>query len=94
LHLFICPRLLTHFWWKQLHKIADLVFTLPADCRPAVWPHELHEPLVVGVILPFLPAAPWIHRQTTTVLEVERKLRGVWASPAGAECPILRELWC
>jgi len=94
LHLFVCPRLLTHLWRKQLYKIADLVFTLPAASRPFVWPYELHEPLVVGIILPFLSSTPWIRRQTPTLLEVERQLRGVWTSTEGSECPILRQLWC
>jgi hypothetical protein len=38
-HIMIVPRLMTHLWRKQLFKIADLVFTLPAGFRDAVWPY-------------------------------------------------------
>jgi len=86
LHMFVCPRLLTQMWRKQLLKVADLVFTLPVGSRPNMWPASMYEPLVIGLVLPFLPVFPWIRRRTPTLLEVESQLRGVWDSPEGSEC--------
>jgi hypothetical protein len=91
LHVFICPRLMTSRWRKRLYKLSDLLFNIPADCHP--WPADMHEPLVDGLILPFLSVSPWIRRNTTSVLDVESKLRSMWASPQGDAGSLLRQLW-
>jgi hypothetical protein len=85
--------LMTHLWRKQLFKLADLVFTLPVAFQPAVWPHDMFEPLIVGILLPFLPHSPWSRRHTPSVLEVGRSLSGVFSALSGDECAILRKLW-
>jgi hypothetical protein len=92
LHIFLCPRLMTSIWRKKLYKMADLLFTLPAGARSS-WPMNMFEPLVVGILLPFLPAAPWSRRSTKQVLAVESQMRGVWSTSEGDECSILRKLW-
>jgi len=92
-HVFVVPRLMTHLWRKQLFKLADLVFTLPVAFQPAVWPHDMFEPLIVGILLPFLPHSPWSRRHTPSVLEVGRSLSGVFSALSGDECAILRKLW-
>ncbi|MFN9980739.1 MAG: hypothetical protein ACK53Y_12515, partial [bacterium] len=91
LHVFICPRLMTSRWRKRLYKLSDLLFNIPADCHP--WPADMHEPLVDGLILPFLSVSPWIRRNTTSVLDVESQLRSVWSSPQGDAGRLLRQLW-
>jgi len=35
-HIVVCPRLMTAYWRKLLHKQSDLVFTLPCGVRPAL----------------------------------------------------------
>jgi len=92
-HVFVVPRLITYLWRKQLFKLADLVFTLPVGFREDVWPVTMYEPLIVGVLLPYLPHSPWSRRHTPSVLEVGRSLSGVFSSLSGNECAILRELW-
>lgn len=91
-HLFVCPRLFTHKWRKQLFKLADVVFEVPAGCR-SCWPMSAHEPVLIGLLLPFLPTPPWQHRQTQRVLELAGQLRSVWKSPVLDERSILREFF-
>ena len=54
--IFICPRLMTPSWMKQLFKAADLVvFTLSVGCH--LWPKGrlMFEPYLIGMLLyPFL----------------------------------------
>ena len=52
--IYICvyPRLLTSEWLKHLHKVADCVFEIPLVV--AHWPHQMLEPLKIG-IFPFHP---------------------------------------
>jgi hypothetical protein len=91
-HLFVCPRLFTHKWRKQLFKLADVVFEVPAGCR-SCWPMSAHEPVLIGLLLPFSPTPPWQHRQTQRVLELAGQLRSVWKSPVLDERSILREFF-
>jgi hypothetical protein len=55
LHIFICPRLLSPEWRKQLNKAADIVLTLKAGIDQAAWPSEMFEPLTIAFVFPFLP---------------------------------------
>lgn len=57
-HVFIAPRLMTYAWQKNLQKICDVVFVLPAGSRPC-WPLLEHEPLIVGLTLCFSSCSPW-----------------------------------
>ena len=84
---------MTHLWRKQLYKVADVVFTLDAGRCPDVWSAPMFEPLVIGIILPYLPFAPWSRRSTEPVLDVVSQLSGVWASLQGGERFILQKLW-
>ena len=75
-HVFAIPRLMTHLWRKQLVKDADLVFTVP--CDPAFWPADMHEPLIILVVLPltFVQSyrGPWVAKGTDSVTRTERQL--------------------
>ena len=89
-HILIVPRLMTPEWLKQLHKVSDIVFTLPLGS--SAWPHNMYEPCVVGLTFPFLSVAPWQLRSTPKMYAVGRNLRSVqetWDVDAG---PILRKL--
>jgi hypothetical protein len=92
-HMFVCPRLMTHLWWKQLFKHADFVFSLPVGHRPDVWSPLMFEPLTVGFCLPFLPISPWSRKNTEPVLAVGRQLSSLWETLQGDERPLLRQLW-
>jgi hypothetical protein len=56
-HIFVCPRLCTTLWQRQLFKCADLVFELPVGSR--WWPDSMHEPVLIGLLFPFLSVKPW-----------------------------------
>lgn len=91
-HIFVCPRLFTHAWRKGLMKTADCCFYVPVGSIPQ-WPAEMHEPLMIGVFLPFISSYPWQLRRSEPVLEVERELREVWKRKDGSERLVLRKLW-
>jgi hypothetical protein len=92
-HVFVVPRLMTSLWRKQLFKLADCVFTLPVAFNSAVWPLDMCEPLIVGVVLPFLPVAPWSRRNTPAILAVGSSLSSMFSTLSGDECHLLRQLW-
>ena len=75
-HVFVVPRLMTHFWRKDLMKSADLLFTVPAGVP--FWTDAQFEPLIVAVILPLSHVAsytgPWIVRGTPEGERTERAL--------------------
>jgi hypothetical protein len=89
-HIWIAPRLMTYLWRKRLHKICDIVFSIPPCSRP-FWPLHEHEPLLIGLTLHFSVSSPWQTKFTTGVLDLERALSTVWASPGEHERDLLRE---
>jgi hypothetical protein len=48
---------MTPEWHKQLHKVLDIVFTVPVS-HPE-WPKEMFEPLLIGLVFPFIRHDPW-----------------------------------
>jgi hypothetical protein len=76
-HIFVCPRLMTPSWRKQLSRVADVVFEIPAGSI-TVWNSDSHEPLVVGIVFPFLPFRPWQLRATPKFRIMGRQLCRVW----------------
>jgi hypothetical protein len=89
-HLFICPRLFTSRWRKMLYKIADVVIDIPPGTW--FWPSNMHEPLILGLVLRFSSVFPWLSRGQPRILELVRALRAVWTSVPGSERAILCEL--
>jgi hypothetical protein len=75
-HIFVCPRLMTPEWLRQLNKVSDVVVTIPVG-HPA-WPSHMFEPLFVGLVFPFIRHQPWQLRGTPKMYAVERKLRQLW----------------
>ena len=75
-HVFVCPRLLTSLWLKQLHKTADCLFEIPPS--PSFWPHQMFEPLKVGICFPYFNRKPWTLRSTPKMLEVGQKMHKVF----------------
>ena len=74
-HIFVCPRLLWSEWRRHLYKSADLIFTIPAGS--VVWPHDMHESLIVAVYFPYLHRAPWELRGTDLLVELAGTLQRV-----------------
>ena len=76
MHVFLCQRLLTPKWFKQLHKACDLVLEIPAGT--SFWPEGNFEPLIVGLVFPFIRSQPWQLRGTPKMFSMDRKLRKMW----------------
>jgi len=91
LHVFVCPRLFTSEWRKRLYKVADCVLEIPAGAR-SFWPVEMFEPLIIGIVLPFLSNPPWQLKRSEEVLALEGRLRQVFKDERGDEGSVLREL--
>ena len=73
LHVFVCPRLLCNEWLKQMHKMSDFTFEIPAGS--SMWPANMHESLILAVALPFIRHPPWQLRGTPKVLRMVRDVR-------------------
>ena len=74
-HVFIVPRLLGTEWRRQLHKAADFVLEIPAG--HIHWGKCMYEPLMIGIVLPFIRSSPWQLRGTPKVLALGRTMRRV-----------------
>jgi len=88
-HIFICPRLLTCEWIKQLYKAADLVFEVPTGYEG--WPTDMFEPLTIGILFPFVPHRPWQLRSTPKMFYVARELRRLFEEENLAAGDFLRQ---
>jgi hypothetical protein len=88
MHVFVCPRLLKPEWFQQLYKAADLVFdVLPgASC----WPKDMHEPLIIGVVFPYLRTPPWQLHLTPKMLS-EWGMHLMWQEPGVDPGDLLRQ---
>ena len=89
-HIFTIPRLFTPAWTRLFHKFADFVVKLlPGSSH---WPSGMHEPLFIGISLPFIRYYPWSLRGTPLLVEMDRELRQVLESGEGDGGHILCEL--
>jgi hypothetical protein len=90
LHVIVIPRLLKPEWFRQLYKTCDLIFDVPpgSDC----WPTNMYEPVVIGIVFPFLSRAPWQLRRTPKMFQVARTMREMWEVGDLAAGHFLRKL--
>jgi hypothetical protein len=56
-HIFVCPHVMMPEWRNQFHKASGVVFIVPVG-HPA-WPKAMFEPLLIGIIFPFIRCNPW-----------------------------------
>ena len=89
-HIFTIPRLFTPAWIRLFHKLADFVVKLPPNSSN--WPTGMHEPLFIGIALPFIRFNPWSLRGTPLLVELEGSVRQVLSSGEGDGRDILRKL--
>ena len=90
-HIFVCPRLCTSQWLRHLYKAADFVFEVPIGTT--VWPAEMHEPLLIGVLFPFISVHPWQIRGSPKMHAVGRQLREVFKVSEVDAGHLLCEFW-
>ena len=89
-HIFVIPRLFTPAWSRLFHKLCDFVACVPVDSPH--WPSNMHEPLWIGISLPFISQRPWTLRRTPLLVGLAIKLRGVLSTGEGDGGDVLREL--
>jgi hypothetical protein len=90
LHVFVCPRLCTPMWRRHFFKVADLVVEIPPGF--AFWPVEMHEPLIIGIVFPFIRTPPWQLRGTPRMYSVAREVRRMCQGDKLDPGPFLRQL--
>jgi len=89
-HIFLIPRLYSPLWLQLFYKLSDFVFRLsPGSCY---WPHAMHEPLIVGILLPLSSRPPWTLRGTLLLVAMERELRDVLSGGEANGGDIVRKL--
>jgi hypothetical protein len=89
LHIVLVPRLFTPEWQKQLHKAADLVFTVPIGAT--FWGTPMLEPLTVALLFPFLRSRPWQPQGTPKLQYLVRQLYGLLPQEDVAAGSLLRK---
>jgi len=89
-HIFLIPRLFSPAWLRLFYKFADFMFVIPVGSP--LWPHNMHEPLFVGISLPFIRCRPWSLRGTPLLVELAGRLREVFKSGEGDGRNILCQL--
>ena len=90
-HLVLIPRIMSPMWRKQLHKGSDLVLRLPPG--HVAWPSNMHEPLTIAFLLPFIRHRPWQLRGSIYILGLGRELSRMWQEDHTWEGSLLRKLW-
>ena len=88
-HIFVCPRLCSPLWVKQLYKAADIVIEIPVG--KTGWPASMHEPLLIGLLFPFLRHKPWQLRGTPKMYAMDRQLRSLFETENLDSRNLLRE---
>ena len=53
----------------------------------------MHEPLILGIILPLATRSPFKIRRSKRFVEMERHMRGMWESREGVTGHILRDFF-
>ena len=90
-HIVVIPRVLSPYWKKHLHRVADLVIDIP--CGHEAWPIHMLEPLTFAIILPLAKHRPWQLKRTPAMLGMERLLRKLWKDHKISDWPVLLEFW-
>ena len=74
-HIFVCPRIMAPSWRRRMHRSADVILSIPPG-HPA-WPIDMHEPLTIAVVFPYLSRQPWELRKTGLMVEMGGKVQRV-----------------
>ena len=82
-HVFVVPRFMTHLWRRNLGKMADVLFTVPAGVP--FWGSLQFEPLIVAIVFPLAHISshtgPWTVKGTDMGLYYERALAAGFSKP-------------
>lgn len=89
-HVIAIPRLFVPRWRRLFLKACDFTFIIPTG-HPH-WPSAMHEPLFVGISLPFVRHQPWKLKGTPLLVDLDRRLCEVLSACQADGRDILREL--
>jgi hypothetical protein len=89
-HVVVIPRLMAPRWRRLFNKACDFIFVVSPGAL--FWPHDMFEPLHVGVILPFTNHRPWSFKRAPLLVEMGRDLREVFDKGESDGGDILRKL--
>ena len=90
-HVFVVPKLCAPLWIKQVYKAADIVFEIPSG--QTFWKREMHEPLLIAIVFPFIRSKPWQLRSTPKMYAMVSELRKVFNEEDLDARDILRQFW-
>jgi hypothetical protein len=90
-HVLLCPTLMTVRWRKQLRKVSDLLFNIPAGSP--IWPSAMFEPLTLALTSPLLCDRPWIMQQDDWVAQRESHMREMLRTDREIGGSYLRQFW-
>ena len=90
-HIVVIPRVLSPYWKKHLHRVADIVVDIP--CGHEAWSVKMLEPLTFAIIFPFATHRPWQLKQTPAMLGMERMLRKLWKANQVSDRAVLLKFW-
>jgi hypothetical protein len=89
--IFVCPKIMSYAWQRQLFRSADVVLQIPAG--HVAWEETQYESLLIGFYFPFLQYEPWQLKNSNTLLGMARRLQRMCKVDTGASGLVLRELW-
>ena len=89
-HVVAIPRLASPRWRRLFNKVCDFTFAVPAGT--SFWPSHMHEPLWVGIVLPFIRHRPWCLKRAPLLVELGRDLRGMLKTSEAAAGDLLCKL--
>jgi hypothetical protein len=90
-HVFVCPRIMTVEWQRQLYKSADLVLVINPGHQ--IWEENQHEPLILGFYFPYLRHEPWQLKGSQKLVAMGGYLQRVCKEDPGSSGRLLRQLW-
>ena len=89
-HIVTIPRLYAPSWLRLFHKLCDFIVRIPVGSTH--WPSGLHEPLFLGISLPYIRYSPWSLRGTPMLVDLDRRMREMLSSGEGDGGDLLLEL--
>jgi hypothetical protein len=90
-HVFLCPRIMNHYWQRHLYRSADMVVQIfPGH---SCWNKDQHEPLLVGFYFPYLRSEPWQLKDSPKILGMAGRLQQMFKTDPSSTGPLLRQLW-
>jgi len=90
-HIFVCPALMTGEWRKDLGKVSDVMFTVPAGST--IWNKDQFEPLIIAFVCPLMDRYPWSVGRLASLDQWHSKLSALFQGDKEVIRGHMRKLW-